>query len=567
MKVLRIIACLTLTFNFAVVHGGLARAESVSYSVNTGHDNWLSGSPLAGDRFVNFYRQTFQGVTSLLAQTVSRTGSVISEQVLDSGPESTVFFVPNAGVLDPVSGRLNILWVKTQLGNTTTSEIETSSSSNGVQWTAKTSPVPKLIKPVGATDDWWGYDSGMLSVDGKGTLGVAVMLALDGVTDSVKPILFTTRANNRWASVKRVSAPRPRGYETHLEDLQGLNEGGFLVVFSDWTSGQGATAQFAARIKSGSTTFDSPKMILRLQLNNLRNLVKTGLNEYTYFLGVTTDDSYFEIGYLKYNSKTGNWAPFVTFPGVDRNCFGNVGHLTQTSDGARYLAYSQLCSSNQSSKIRLITISKTNSINEREIGSYQSIIDLVSFFSLPNDQFKLVYWNTQNNDPQNFDLVTSTIVGDNFGAASSLGVSITSADTSAVSIPKPFGQSMIHLDSGSNHLTRIYSPEVAPIVVAPPTVTKVAAIGKTISITGDKYFSQDSRITKRFQWFSCVNNVSTSGLTRPQDCSPISGASKSTYKVIAPNKGYFLMASVTVTNTFGSTTTYSPTSGRARVSS
>jgi len=87
---------------------------------------------------------------------------------------------------------------------------------------------------------------------------------------------------------------------------------------------------------------------------------------------------------------------------------------------------------------------------------------------------------------------------------------------------------------------------VAPTVVSPPTVSSAEpAVGVTYyGSTGT--WSGTPDITYTFQWYGCDSSGTV--------CTPIAGATGSTYVLTAVDIGVFLQVQVTATNTGGSTT-------------
>ena len=87
------------------------------------------------------------------------------------------------------------------------------------------------------------------------------------------------------------------------------------------------------------------------------------------------------------------------------------------------------------------------------------------------------------------------------------------------------------------------SPPVAPTNDSVPTITGTAAVGSTLTATNGTW-SGTSPITYTYQWKQC----DTAGL----NCIDISGATSSTYTVVAGDAGKTLKVRVTATNAGGS---------------
>ena len=101
---------------------------------------------------------------------------------------------------------------------------------------------------------------------------------------------------------------------------------------------------------------------------------------------------------------------------------------------------------------------------------------------------------------------------------------------------------------------------VAPVLVK-PAVTKAASItSKTpkvgVTITLDKgTYSGSATITYKYSWYRCTVKGATATTAKPlaaAKCTLIAGKTASTYKLVAADKGKYIRATVTATNSKGS---------------
>ena len=90
----------------------------------------------------------------------------------------------------------------------------------------------------------------------------------------------------------------------------------------------------------------------------------------------------------------------------------------------------------------------------------------------------------------------------------------------------------------------------APTNSAAPTVSGTAAVGQTLSATtGTWSGSPAPKLT--YQWLSCTNNSST------DSCTPITGATRNTFKLLTAQAATYIRARVTATNSITATNAFS----------
>jgi hypothetical protein len=104
---------------------------------------------------------------------------------------------------------------------------------------------------------------------------------------------------------------------------------------------------------------------------------------------------------------------------------------------------------------------------------------------------------------------------------------------------------------------------VAPVVpvLVKPAVTKAASIasktpkvGVTITLAKGTY-SGSATITYKYSWYRCTVKAATATTAKPlasAKCTLIAGKTATTYKLVAADKGKFIRATVTATNSKGS---------------
>ena len=109
------------------------------------------------------------------------------------------------------------------------------------------------------------------------------------------------------------------------------------------------------------------------------------------------------------------------------------------------------------------------------------------------------------------------------------------------------------------------NPPVAPAMKTAAALGGAAKVGGTVTVTAGKW-SGSPAPTITYQWYRCTKAASKSAIVQPVSadaCTAISKATKSSYKVVAADKGKYLRALVTATNAAGSK--YSLTKSTAKV--
>jgi hypothetical protein len=81
----------------------------------------------------------------------------------------------------------------------------------------------------------------------------------------------------------------------------------------------------------------------------------------------------------------------------------------------------------------------------------------------------------------------------------------------------------------------------APQLIQNRTISGVAQVGKTLSLTAAKWHSVAKLTSTSTQWYRCSTAKVAAG-TVPLGCSKISGATKTTYKATKSDKGRYLIA-------------------------
>jgi hypothetical protein len=103
--------------------------------------------------------------------------------------------------------------------------------------------------------------------------------------------------------------------------------------------------------------------------------------------------------------------------------------------------------------------------------------------------------------------------------------------------------------------------EPAPTVVGSPTLALVSSstlAGTNQTLTGAAASFSGSNITLTYQWWDCTSQQTAYATSLPGGCSPISGATASSYTYAVGDIGKYVMVSVTATNhTSPSATLYS----------
>ena len=115
-------------------------------------------------------------------------------------------------------------------------------------------------------------------------------------------------------------------------------------------------------------------------------------------------------------------------------------------------------------------------------------------------------------------------------------------------------------DIGINGATTTPVVPAAPVLVK-PAVTKAASIasktpkvGVTITLTKGTY-SGSATITYKYSWYRCTVKGATATTAKPlasAKCTLIAGKTATTYKLVAADKGKYIRATVTATNSKGS---------------
>lgn len=132
------------------------------------------------------------------------------------------------------------------------------------------------------------------------------------------------------------------------------------------------------------------------------------------------------------------------------------------------------------------------------------------------------------------------------------GSSVAPGDTSAT--PTPFGPNCdgnageAYINYGSTAITETIA--AAPTSTSAPTISGTAEVGQTLT-AGNGSWSAYPAPTYSYEWESC------SGST----CTPIGGATSSTFTVTSAQEGHTIEVQVTATNSLGNASTTSSATG------
>jgi hypothetical protein len=77
-------------------------------------------------------------------------------------------------------------------------------------------------------------------------------------------------------------------------------------------------------------------------------------------------------------------------------------------------------------------------------------------------------------------------------------------------------------------------------------------------------FGGSKPISLTYAWYSCSAEVSASSASRSELCTVIPGESSTRYRPSSARVGSFIVVGVTASNTYGSSTMYSASSGAVR---
>ena len=124
------------------------------------------------------------------------------------------------------------------------------------------------------------------------------------------------------------------------------------------------------------------------------------------------------------------------------------------------------------------------------------------------------------------------------------GSSVDEGQTSAT--PTPFGQNCTgggpteaYINYGSTTVTETIA--AAPTSTAAPTISGTAVVGQTLNVASTGSWSAYPAPTYTYAWLSCASG----------NCTPISGASGSSFVVTSAQEGHTIEVQVTATNSLG----------------
>jgi hypothetical protein len=101
----------------------------------------------------------------------------------------------------------------------------------------------------------------------------------------------------------------------------------------------------------------------------------------------------------------------------------------------------------------------------------------------------------------------------------------------------------------------IASPDVRAAATVKPTVRGTATVGKTLTAAKGTWTGYPTP-TFRYQWYVCTKAVTVARSTVPSTCKRISGATRSTYKLTAAQRGKYVAVLVTGTSLRTTATTW-----------
>jgi serine protease len=109
----------------------------------------------------------------------------------------------------------------------------------------------------------------------------------------------------------------------------------------------------------------------------------------------------------------------------------------------------------------------------------------------------------------------------------------------------------------------VVMPPTPPYNIAEPSVPTAARSGTRMSASVGS-FGGSKPISIAYTWYACSEEISASSSTRSELCTLIPGESSARYRPSAAMVGRFIVIGVTASNTYGSITTYSASSGAVR---
>lgn len=109
----------------------------------------------------------------------------------------------------------------------------------------------------------------------------------------------------------------------------------------------------------------------------------------------------------------------------------------------------------------------------------------------------------------------------------------------------------------------VEAPPAAPTATRMPTISGTVRVGRALTArTGT--WTPNSGISYAYQWYRCAIGASARAGTPADGCAAIGGASMARYTVQSADVGYYLQVMVTATNSGGSSTAISATTGLVR---
>jgi hypothetical protein len=524
------------------------------------------GYPLAGERvfLVGTLWDNATSKQSFFGLMVEANGKGSSPIVFDGAkPNTTNFSISDQSLVQLADGSLALSWA-TYDGVTKKSQLSFASSTNGIKWSKPTHPVADYVASGSGCEQFCGFNQPRLAADGKNRIGLMFSTETSGDGTARAPVSLVSKiGTSKWSSATSISETLPRGGWSSPLSLFGLPTGGFSLTWNFRAfMAEGYAIQSGIWLPGTDkfqkvVTFQPPvadPLAISRTLNNLVGKpIKLSSTEFVQLFSDTASDFTAGVYWSRFSTVTKAWTPLVALsnPATGYVPWYVTTQVMKDIDGTVYLGY--VFQGDGSKDIRMVSVrsgSAPQAFNSVQQISSQGYVALDAIDRNPNGTLSIYF---TEEDGINRSRSMFMRMGDSI---SNPALIPTTEMRSYRVIGTALGNHLIVETADQTDIVTIYleKPERRPVISALPKISGLLKKNATVSVSSPKFYSPNGVGASSFQWYRCEQAVPVNEFNRvAESCSPIPGATKSTYKVSSGDKNAFLLATVSSSNALGST--------------